>query len=92
MDLIAQLDEFERHALEEIARAADPPALEAVRVKFLGARQGRLKELQALLGTASKDQKPLWGKRFNEVKNRATVALDDPETHVRATRGRGRRH
>jgi phenylalanyl-tRNA synthetase alpha chain len=77
MDLIAQLDEFEAAALDEISKAADLTTLEAVRVKFLGARQGRLKELQALLGTAPKDQKPLLGKRFNDVKNKVTLALDE---------------
>lgn len=77
MDLIAQLDEFEAAALDEISKAADLPALESVRVKFLGARQGRLKELQALLGTASKEQKPLLGKRFNEVKSKVTLTLDE---------------
>ena len=77
MDLIALLDEFEAAALEEISKAAEPSTLEAVRVKFLGARQGRLKELQALLGTALKEQKPLLGKRFNEVKSKVTSALDE---------------
>ncbi|MBI3864346.1 MAG: phenylalanine--tRNA ligase subunit alpha [Planctomycetia bacterium] len=77
MDPIAQLDEFEQAALHEIAAAADPTALEAVRVKYLGARQGRLKELQSLLGKVGKDEKPVVGKRFNEVKTRVTAALDD---------------
>src|SRR5258708_39925543 len=77
MDLIAQLDEFEQAALEEIARAADAEVLETVRVKYLGARQGKLKELQALLGKAGKAEKPIVGKRFNEVKTRVTAALDD---------------
>jgi phenylalanyl-tRNA synthetase alpha chain len=77
MDLIAQLDEFEAAALVDISMAADLPAMEAVRVKFLGARQGRLKELQALLGTAPKEQKPLLGKRFNDVKSKVTLALDE---------------
>lgn len=77
MDLISQLAEFEAAALDEISKAADSSNLEAVRVKFLGARQGRLKELQALLGTAPKEQKPLLGKRFNEVKAKVTAALDE---------------
>jgi phenylalanyl-tRNA synthetase alpha chain len=77
MELIAQLDEFERAALEEIAGAEGAKALEAVRVKYLGARQGKLKELQALLGQADKDEKPIVGKRFNEVKTRVTAALDE---------------
>lgn len=77
MDLIAQLDEFEQAALHEIAAAADARALEAVRVKYLGARQGKLKDLQQLLGKAGKDEKPVVGKRFNEVKVRVTSALDE---------------
>jgi phenylalanyl-tRNA synthetase alpha chain len=77
MDLIAQLDAFERAALEEINAASDPQALEAVRVRYLGARQGKLKDLQALLGQAEKAEKPVVGKRFNEVKTRVTAALDE---------------
>src|SRR5438128_2743847 len=77
MDLIAQLDEFEKAALQEIAGAVDAQVLEGVRVKFLGARQGKLKELQALLGKAGKQEKPVVGKRFNEVKTRVTDALDE---------------
>ncbi|HLJ11591.1 MAG TPA: phenylalanine--tRNA ligase subunit alpha [Planctomycetaceae bacterium] len=77
MEPLAQLDEFEAHALDAIARAADAPALEAARVEFLGARQGRLKELQALLGTLNREQKPLFGKRFNEVKLKVTSQYDD---------------
>jgi phenylalanyl-tRNA synthetase alpha chain len=77
MDPFAQLDEFEAAALSAIAQAADAKVLEAARIEYLGARQGRLKDLQTLLGTASKEQKPLLGKRFNEVKTKVTAALDE---------------
>jgi phenylalanyl-tRNA synthetase alpha chain len=76
MDLIAQLDEFEKSAVTAFHAAADSAALEAARVVFLGAKQGKLRDLQALLGQATKEQKPLWGRRFNEVKNRVTAELD----------------
>ncbi len=76
MDPIAQLDEFEAAALQAISAAADEQSLEAVRVEFLGARQGRLKDLQGLLGKASKEQKPVLGKRFNDVKVKVTAALE----------------
>jgi phenylalanyl-tRNA synthetase alpha chain len=82
MDPFAQLDEFEAAALNAITQAADAKSLEAARVEFLGARQGRLKELQALLGTAAKEQKPLLGKRFNEVKVKVTAALDERKRSV----------
>lgn len=76
MDLIAQLDEFEAAALGAIQAAGDDRTLETVRIEFLGARNGRLRELQSVLGTATKEQRPIWGKRFNEVKNRVTADFD----------------
>jgi phenylalanyl-tRNA synthetase alpha chain len=77
MDAIAQLDEFEQAALKAISSAKDERELEAARVEFLGARQGKLKDLQALVGAASKDDKPRVGKRFNEVKTSVTAALEE---------------
>ena len=77
MDLISQLDQFEATALWEVSEAVDLKTLEVVRVKYLGARHGRIKEFQVLLGTAPKEQKPLLGKRFNEVKSKVTLALDE---------------
>jgi len=76
MDAIAQLDEFELAALKAISSARDERELEAARVEFLGARQGKLKDLQALVGTASKEDKPRVGKRFNEVKTGVIAALE----------------
>jgi phenylalanyl-tRNA synthetase alpha chain len=77
MDPIAQLDEFEKTALLEISSAPDESALEAARVRFLGARQGQLKILQGLVGKATTEEKPRVGKRFNEVKACVTAAIDD---------------
>src|SRR5262245_1026672 len=76
MDLIAQLNEYEQAAVAAIAAAANPKALEAVRVEFLGARHGRLRDLQALLAQVPREQKPSVGKRFNEVKGWVTDALE----------------
>lgn len=75
-DLIAQLDEFETTALAAIRAAADDRALEAARIEFLGAKNGRLRDLQSLLGKATKEQKPLWGRRFNEVKTKVGAELE----------------
>lgn len=76
MDLIAQLNDFEAQALVAIQSAADAAALEAARIQYLGAKQGKLRDLQGMLGQATQEQKPLWGKRFNEVKNRVSTALE----------------
>src|SRR5262245_2306196 len=77
MELLAQLDKFERDALTAISSARDERELEAVRIVFLGARQGQLKDLQALLGAVSKEEKPRVGKRFNDVKSSVMAALED---------------
>lgn len=76
MDPVAQLNEFEAAALAAIQSAGDEAALEQVRIEFLGARQGRLRDLQNLLGQASKADRPALGKRFNEVKSRVTAAWE----------------
>ena len=47
--LIAQLDAFEQAALAAIRGAADAAALEAARIEFLGARQGKLAYIRAAL-------------------------------------------
>jgi phenylalanyl-tRNA synthetase alpha chain len=70
-----ELDAVEHAALAALAAAADAHALEAARVQFLGARSGRLKELQQALAQLARDEKPAAGKRFNEVKARVEEAL-----------------
>ncbi|MDB5391870.1 MAG: pheS [Planctomycetaceae bacterium] len=76
MDLIEQFANYEAAALEALTAANDAPTLEAVRIEFLGAKNGRLRDLQGLLGKVSKEEKPLVGKRFNEVKEKVTSAWE----------------
>jgi phenylalanyl-tRNA synthetase alpha chain len=77
MDPLARIEEFEQAAVTAIAAAVDEPQLEQARIEFLGARSGKLKELQSVLGQVPKEQKPAVGKRFNEVKGRVTTLLDE---------------
>ena len=74
MDPIAAFEQYEKEALAALEAAGDADALEAARVEFLGKKRGRLRELQSLLGQAPPDQRPLLGRRFNEVKTRVTEA------------------
>ncbi|RLS43227.1 MAG: phenylalanine--tRNA ligase subunit alpha, partial [Planctomycetota bacterium] len=76
MDALAQLALYESDALREIAAATDAAGIEAVRIQFLGKKQGRLKDLQSLLGQVEVSERPALGKRFNEVKDRVTAALE----------------
>ncbi|HET6426479.1 MAG TPA: phenylalanine--tRNA ligase subunit alpha [Planctomycetaceae bacterium] len=76
MDAIAALAEFEQQALAAIAAAGNTAALEQARIDFLGKKQGRLKDLQSLLGKATPEERPVLGKRFNDVKNAVEAALE----------------
>lgn len=67
-EFIRDLDSLEAEALAAFEAASQPDALEAARVEFLGAKSGRLKEVQRGLGAVDKSDKPAAGKRFNEVK------------------------
>ncbi|HUQ70223.1 MAG TPA: phenylalanine--tRNA ligase subunit alpha [Planctomycetaceae bacterium] len=85
MDPFAALAEFEQAALAAIAAATNAAALEQVRIEFLGKKQGRLKDLQSLLGKATPEQRPVLGKRFNDVKDAVTVALNSKVFSVSAS-------
>ena len=76
MDLLEALNDYERSALDAVCQADGDSGLEAVRVEFLGKKRGRLKELQSLLGRVDPAERPVLGRRFNEVKQRVTEALD----------------
>lgn len=76
MDPITALAEFEQAALASIGAATNSAALEQARIEFLGKKQGRLKDLQSLLGKATPEQRPVLGKRFNDVKATVEAALE----------------
>lgn len=79
MPAIDQLAQYESEALQAIQSAANAAALEQVRIDFLGKKRGRLKDLQSLLGQAAADERPVLGKRFNEVKGRVEQAWTERE-------------
>lgn len=76
MDPSEQFDSYCDEAAAAISAATSLDELEKIRIEFLGAKKGRLRDLQGLLGKAEKDQRPLLGKRFNEVKTIVTAAHD----------------
>ncbi len=68
-EFLAELDQLAAAAQAAFGAAVDADVLEAARVDFLGAKSGRLKSVQKGLGTLTADEKPVGGKRFNEIKN-----------------------
>lgn len=67
-DFVAQLDALVSDAEQAFAAVQTSEQLEAARIEFLGAKAGRLKAVQKLLGSVGGADKPAAGKRLNEVK------------------------
>ena len=65
--MIEQLEELKAQALDELARADGPEAVEAWRVTYLGKR-GRLTTLLRQVGGLSPAERPAMGQKANEVK------------------------
>ena len=82
MDHTTAFQEYEQSALEAIVAAEDAAALENVRIEFLGKKKGRLKDLQAVVGKVSAEERPVVGKAFNEVKTRVSTAFDARKKEV----------
>lgn len=76
MDILNAFNEYETAAQSAIADATSAEQLEQVRIEFLGQKKGKLRDLQALVGKATKEDKPVVGKRFNEVRTAVTEKLE----------------
>ncbi|MFM7923878.1 MAG: phenylalanine--tRNA ligase subunit alpha, partial [Planctomycetaceae bacterium] len=76
MDILTEFNQFEAGALAAIQAVADAAELECVRVEYLGQKNGRIRELQKLVGAATAAEKPAVGRRFNEVRTAVTGALE----------------
>ncbi len=75
-DFISALDALENEAIATLNSANDASAVEEARVRYLGAKNGQLKSIQKQLADVATEDKPLAGKRLNEVKQRLQEALD----------------
>ncbi|HBE70099.1 MAG TPA: phenylalanine--tRNA ligase subunit alpha [Planctomycetaceae bacterium] len=76
-EFISQLESLASDAEQQLASVTDSDALEAARVEFMGARNGRLKDIQKTLGQLAKEDKPQGGKKLNEAKQRITSAIEN---------------
>ena len=75
-DFLADLDTLLKQAAAAFEAAGCVESLEQARVQFLGAKSGRLKDVQKGLGQVDKADKPAAGKRFNEVKAQVEAAFE----------------
>ncbi len=82
MDYSEAFAKYEQEALAAIEASTDATHLEAVRIEFLGKKKGRLKNLQSLVGKVSAEERPVVGKRFNEIKQQVSAALDSAKASL----------
>jgi phenylalanyl-tRNA synthetase alpha chain len=73
-DLIAELEQLQTAAQAALAAAQSTPETEAWYTDFLG-RKGKMTALLRGLGQLSKEERPLVGKRANEIKEVLEAAL-----------------
>lgn len=89
MELPAALNDYEQDATAAIQSATSLEELESARIEFLGKKKGRLRDLQSVLKDVSPEDRPVVGKRFNEIKQKVQSAyehrkeaLDQPQSAV----------
>ena len=70
---VADLEGLRSEAEKALVDAVDIEGLEAARVVFLGAKNGRLKAVQKGLGKLDREDKPVGGQQFNAVKKSVEV-------------------
>jgi phenylalanyl-tRNA synthetase alpha chain len=73
-DLIAELEQLQTSSTGRVGRAQSTPETEAWYTDFLG-RKGQLTAMLRGLGQLSKEERPLVGKRANEIKEVLDAAL-----------------
>jgi phenylalanyl-tRNA synthetase alpha chain len=88
-EFLAELDELAQQATAAFDAALDGDALEAARIQFLGAKSGRIKEVQKGLGTVEKADKPTAGQRLNATKAAIQQAFDAATQRLAGTASRG---
>ncbi len=71
---MSDIESLKRQALDDIAAAAGPDALEALRVALLG-KQGSVTGQLKQLGTLPPDQRKLAGEAINQVRDAVSQAL-----------------
>ena len=79
---LAKINALQNEASATLDDASDASSVEAARVEFLGARSGRLKAIQKMLGGLSSADKPAAGRHFDELKKAITNLLSSAQERL----------
>ncbi len=81
-DLLAELQALEHEAEEEIGQASSVEEVEAVRVRYLGRKDGRITGILKQLGSLPPEARPEVGAAANRVKETVSAFLEDRQKAV----------
>jgi len=87
--LIEALQGLEKEALEAISGASDMGALEDLRIRFLGRKEGRISGILRRLGELAPEDRPAVGAEANRVKEAVQGALETRRDGLERGVGRG---
>ncbi len=79
---LQDLNDLKAKALGEAQSAADAAEIEQVRIDYLG-RKGLLPQVMQELKNVSKEEKPMFGKTVNELKNELTELISKSRRSLR---------
>jgi phenylalanyl-tRNA synthetase alpha chain len=89
MTLTEQLQALESEAAAAIESATDEAELEALRIRFLGRKEGRLTAIMRELGRLAPEERPAAGQAANRVKETIGGLLEGRQTALAAEQGSG---
>lgn len=84
-NFVESLDALFDEAKQSLDSVASSEQLEALRVKFVGAKNGAIKTVQKMMGAIESEHRPAAGKRFNEVRDGIQSALDAASERLAGT-------
>lgn len=84
-NFVDSLDALFDDAKQALDSVASSEQLEALRVKFVGAKNGAIKTVQKMMGAIESEHRPVAGKRFNEVRDGIQSALDAASERLAGT-------
>ncbi|MDG2469595.1 MAG: phenylalanine--tRNA ligase subunit alpha [Pirellulaceae bacterium] len=81
-EFVSELESLCTAANEAFSKAESGDQLEDCRVEFLGAKNGRLKSAQKLLGSVEKSDKPAAGQKLNQIKKAIQAAFEEAKSRL----------
>ena len=82
MNAFSGLDELEKSALLEIENSHELSELEAIRIRLLG-KKGELTAALRGMKDIPEQDRPVFGKRVNEIRDRITAALESKISEIK---------